>query len=200
MVIWHNFDQFLLFLLSFSLYRNYLLWENVAQASSAYITLRFHVVTVMRGWKVSHEGPQKGQNWWFNSILTHFCCFYSVFSPIWTAFCEQCGSGILSQKIPCFGSQEGIKGQLPGASKGPKMMIWLRFDQFFLLLFPFLNQHLHLHLHLHQHKIQFERKCGPGIFLLHCTKIPCCDSKEGMNGQPSRASKRPKVAIWLNAD
>ena len=88
MVIWHNFDQFLLFLLCFSSYRNYLLWENVAQASSAYITLRFHVVTVMRGWKVSHEGPQKGQNWWFNSILTHFCCFFSVFSPIWTTFCE----------------------------------------------------------------------------------------------------------------
>ena len=40
---------------------NYNLWENAAQASSSYIVLRFHVVTIKRGWMVSHHGDQKGQ-------------------------------------------------------------------------------------------------------------------------------------------
>ena len=92
------------------------------------------------------------------------------------------------------------QGSATRGLKGPKMAIWLNFHQFFLLLLLFLHQHLHLRLHLHQHKLQFVRKCGPGILLLYCTKVPCCDSKEGMNGQLSRVSKRPKVAIWLNAD
>ena len=39
----------------------YNLRENAAQASSSYIVLRFHVVTVKRGWMVSHHGLQKGQ-------------------------------------------------------------------------------------------------------------------------------------------
>ena len=100
---------------------------------------------------------------------------------------RKCGSGILLHctKIICCASQEGIKGQPPRASKWPKMLIWYNFDQF-LLFFLFLRQH----------ELYFVRKCGPGILLLHCTKIPCCDSQERIKVQPLGASKWPKMVIW----
>ena len=106
--------------------------NNVAQASSH---TKSHVLAVKRGSRVSYQGPQKGQRWWFDLILINSFCYISCFST--NSFTSTSTS-------------------------------------------------------------TFVRKCGPGI--LYCTEVPCCDSKEGMNGQLSRASKRPKVAIWLNAD
>ena len=122
----------LIFAVSFLFFHQYELHflNNVAQASSH---TKSHVVAVKRGSRVSYQGPQKGQKWWFDLIFINSFCYFS-----------------------------------------------------------FLHQHLHLRLHLHQHKLQFVRKCGPGILLLHCTKVPCCDSNEGMNGQLSWASKGQK--------
>ena len=45
----------------------------------------------------------------------------------------------------------------------------------------------------------FCEKYGSGI-LIHCTKIICCASLEGIKGQPPRASKWPKMLIWYNFD
>ena len=112
--------------------------NNVAQASSH---TKSYVLAVKRGSRVSYQGPQKGQKWWFDLVLINSFCYFSCFS---------------TNTFTSISTSTNTKYNL--------------------------------------------RECGPGIFLLHCTKVPSCDSKEGMNGQPSRASKRPKVAIWLSAD